>query len=67
MRISSSFRSATNRLSPINGLPRSIGIELSINIASLRDFPTDSEGAKANVVKSEPVMNPLSPRRGPQI
>jgi len=38
LRYRGSFRSATDYRSPINGLPEINGFELSINIASLRDF-----------------------------
>jgi hypothetical protein len=39
---SSSFRSATNRLSPINGLPEINGLELSITLHPYGILPTDS-------------------------
>src|SRR2546427_13269935 len=58
LRSSCSFRSATNCLSPINmGSLQSVGLSFSINIASLRDFPTDSLSEAANDMRVSEVFS----------
>jgi|GEM_PF-6508124 len=65
MKAISSFRSATNFLSPIKWAPEINGLELSINIASLRDLPTDSRGATA-ITRKQHELYSLSQLRGSQ-